>query len=47
MLKEECLVIYVVVIMKNCEVVLGELDVVNNISEVFDYKLIVLGVYCL
>ena len=43
MSKEERPVIHAVAITKNREAVLGEPDVVNNISEVFEHKLAALG----
>ncbi|TKI97357.1 bacillithiol biosynthesis deacetylase BshB2, partial [Bacillus cereus] len=43
--KEERPVIHAVAITKNREAVLGEPDVVNNISEVFDHKLTALGAH--
>ena len=43
--KEERPVIHAVAITKNREAVLGEPDVVNNISEVFEHKLAALGAH--
>ncbi|MBK5433853.1 bacillithiol biosynthesis deacetylase BshB2 [Bacillus hominis] len=45
MSKEERPVIHAVAITKNREAVLGEADVVNNISEVFEHKLAALGAH--
>ena len=45
MSKEERPVIHAVAITKNREAVLGEPDVVNNISEVFEHKLAALGAH--